>query len=306
MGRTTDRSGRSQPLSELTTAPLFPDLQLDAERKVRKYKRIDQPIWTENKARFIRQYLKYFVQVTKHGAYIDGFAGPQSFKHLEAWAAALVIKSEPKWLRRFFLCEISRKGVRELQKLEASERNARDKRGKRLSRRIEILHGDFNAKVDEILASSKITQKEATFCLLDQRTFECHWSTVQRLAAYKTDGHNKIELLYFLGVGWLHRAISGIRNTEKMLRWWGQPGWQELINTRSIDIAETVRKRFHSELGYKYVAAYPIFDRDRGNRIMYYMIHASDHDEAPALMVRAHHKAVQTLPKDLQRPLFEK
>ena len=44
-----------------------------------------------------------------------------------------------------------------------------------------------------------------------------------------------------------------------------------------------MRQRFQNELGYKYTAAYPIFDKNWGNPVMYYMIHASDHDEAPAL-----------------------
>ena len=69
------------------------------------------------------------------------------------------------------------------------------------------------------------------------------------------------------------------------------------------DIAELVRKRFVDELGYRFAAAYPIYDRDEGNRIMYYMVHASDHDDAPALMVRAHGKAVRALPKEVQLSL---
>src|SRR5271168_3247193 len=94
------------------TAPLFPDIDFGDNKKVRRYKRVHEAIWTENKAHFIQQYLRYFVQVTKHGAYIDGFAGPQSTKRLDAWSAALVLESEPKWLRKFFLCEISRSGLR--------------------------------------------------------------------------------------------------------------------------------------------------------------------------------------------------
>lgn len=70
-------------------------------------------------------------------------------------------------------------------------------------------------------------------------------------------------------------------------------------------IAEIVRKRFKDELGYKFSAAYPIFDRDEGNKIMYYMIHASDHEDAPALMVRAHAKAVRALPKETQLQLID-
>jgi hypothetical protein len=34
---------------------------------------------------------------------------------------------------------------------------------------------------------------------------------------------------------------------------------------------------------------------------MYYMIHGSDHNEAPALMVRAHAYAVRALPSAIQK-----
>jgi three-Cys-motif partner protein len=284
------------------STPLFPDLELPRGEKTRKYKRVSQAIWTEHKAHFIQQYLRYFVQVTKHGAYIDGFAGPQYPDRLDAWSAALVLDSEPKWLRRFFLCELSAKGFQALKKLVARQPEIRDKNGRKISRTVELFHGDFNVKVDDILGSGRISQKEATFCLLDQRTFECHWKTVEKLANYKLKPNHKIELLYFLGVGWLHRAFSGIKNGEKALNWWGSNEWRELRKRTAWEVAEITRKRFENELGYKFSAAYPIFDREKGNKIMYYMIHASDHDEAPALMIRSHRKAVRSLPKETQRP----
>lgn len=297
--KTADQKNRARSL----TAPLFPDFNPCASRRVRTYKRIEQPIWTENKAQFIRHYLRYFVQITKHGVYIDGFAGPQSFDHLDAWSAALVLESDPKWLRSFYLCELSTRGLNALQTLVQAQSDARDRRGRRLNRGIEILPGDFNQTIDSILHNGKITQKEATFCLLDQRTFECHWVTLEKLAAFKQPPHNKIELLYFLGVGWIHRAFAGIRDTEKLLRWWGQTDWEDLKEMSSWDIAQLVRLRFEKELGYRFAAAYPIFDRDEGNRVMYYMIHASDHEEAPALMVRAHSRAVRALPVESQGTL---
>jgi len=112
--------------------------------------------------------------------------------------------------------------------------------------------------------------------------------------------HRKIEILYFLGVGWLHRSLSGIRHTDKMDKWWGREDWQQLGAMKHIEIANLVRDRFEKELLYGFAAAYPIYDKEQGNRVMYYMIHASDHDEAPMLMVRAHHKAVRSLPKETQ------
>ena len=283
--------------------PLFPDLPQGELQKVRRYKRIDQPIWTDHKARFIQQYLRYFVQITKHGVYIDGFAGPQYPDKLEAWTASLVLSSEPKWLRRFYLCELDQQSVQHLQKLVGDQPIPRSKSGRKLPRTIDIIPGDFNQSIDQLLATGKITQKEATFCLLDQRTFECHWQTLIKLATYKKDPHNKIELLYFLGVGWLHRAFSGLKNEEIAEKWWGRSDWNTLQSMNCWDIAELVRKRFNGELGYKFAAAYPIYDREEGNRIMYYMVHASDHEDAPALMVRAHSKAVRTLPKEVQLDL---
>ena len=112
-------------------------------------------------------------------------------------------------------------------------------------------------------------------------------------------------LSYFLGVGWLHRAFSGLKDQQIAEKSWGRPDWNTLHSMTCWDIADLMRTRFVKELGYKFSAAYPIYDRDEGNRIMYYMVHGSDHEEAPALMVRAHAKAVRALPKETQLLLPE-
>lgn len=294
---------RTEKSPESLTAPLFPELTPSIEAKVRRYKRIQQPIWSEHKARFVQRYLEFFVQITKHGAYIDGFAGPQNYDELDAWAAALVLQSEPKWLRQFFLCELTKRGVGALNKLVKDQAEARDKKGRKIYRRIQIFQGDFNVTVEKILGGGTITQKEATFCLLDQRSFQCHWATLEKLAAYKHPPNKKIELLYLLAVGWLHRSFSGIRDIDKLTNWWGKPDWADLRHKSSWEIAELVRNRFQDDLGYRCAAAYPVFNNKSSMKIMYYMIHASDHDEAPALMVRAHHKAVRSLPRESQPPL---
>ncbi|WP_205502842.1 hypothetical protein, partial [Rhodopseudomonas sp. BR0G17] len=44
----------------------------------------------------------------------------------------------------------------------------------------------------------------------------------------------------------------------------------------------------------KHAHAWPIYNKEAGaKRVMYHMIHASDHDEAPKLMSRAYRKANQ-------------
>jgi hypothetical protein len=219
---------------------------LDSIPREPETKPIQSPVWTDNKARLIMHYLHYFVLLTKHGTYIDGFSGPQGECETDSWAAKLVLASEPRWIRHFHLCDESRSQVARLMELK-NEQPTRGGKGRKLNRNIHIYHGDFNAKVDEILAGGTISEKEATFCLLDQRTFECQWKAIEKLAAYKKSG-NKIEIFYFLANGWLER-----------------------------------------------VKAWPIFERENGGAIMYYMIHATDHPEAPKFMSRAYRRAVLPL-----------
>jgi hypothetical protein len=54
--------------------------------------------------------------------------------------------------------------------------------------------------------------------------------------------------------------------------------------------AQLVANRFEQELGFKKAVAYPIHSERRGGRVMYHMIHATDHAEAFSLMVRAYRK----------------
>ena len=98
---------------------LFSDLPPAGEKPI-KFKPAANPIWTENKAKLIERYLFYFVLITRHGVYIDGFAAPQAKEKPESWAAKLVLKSRPAFLRRFYLCDMDSKGIKKLEKLVAS------------------------------------------------------------------------------------------------------------------------------------------------------------------------------------------
>jgi three-Cys-motif partner protein len=224
--------------------------------------------------------------ITHHGTYIDGFAGPQWPGRPSMWAARLVLRSKPQWLRHFYLYEISKKKVSLLKKLQANRRSLAP------NRTIHVYQGDFNSKVRSLLRSDRIGQQEATFCLLDQQTFECHWKTLVELAQYKRGTENKIELFYFLAIRWLHRALSGIKNKRGLTRWWGRDDWRDLSKLSQDQIRDRVVARFKDELGYKSVKAWPIFHRRGSDVIMYYMIHATDHSEAPKLMSRAYRKVV--------------
>jgi len=264
---------------------LFAELPPPADKPM-LFKRQLRPLWTENKAKLIERYLFYFVLVTKHGAYIDGFAAPQDRDNPDSWACKLVLESQPQYLREFWLCDISDDGCAALEQLVASVPRPR-------TRRIESRRGDFNLRVHEVLRESNITATTASFCLLDQRTFECEWNTVRTLAAFKAEGH-KIELFYFLASGWLDRSFAGTtKNTAQIDRWWGDSDWLDL---RGIDLwrrSILVASRFKDELGYAHAYAWPIYDRGSHGKVMYHMIHATDHPAAPKLMNRAYRQATK-------------
>lgn len=249
----------------------------------KNFKSLTCPLWTENKARLIQEYIKLFTFITKHGAYIDGFAAPQRRNHPENCSARLILENEPQWIKKLWLCDIDQNGIDHLEKLKS---HFIDK-----VKLLEVLKGDFNVTVDEILRSGNITEKTATFALLDQRTFECDWATVKKLAQFKKG--RKIEIFYFFPTGWIDRSIAAIRNAQSIQRaetWWGKDDWRSLRGLQSVERANMVAQRFKAELGYRWSYPYAIHDAARGGRTMYHMIHATDHDEASPLMLRAYRK----------------
>jgi three-Cys-motif partner protein len=257
-------------------------------------------IWTENKAKLIESYLYKFLMVTKHGTYIDGFAGPQEGKEdATNWAARLVLQIEPRWLRHFVLIEQDPQRVEYIRHMV---RSLKPTPLRQKHRDIKIIEGDVNFELPKRLADYPIKSTEATFCLLDQWTCECHWKTVETIARHKK-GKRKIELFYFLANSWLSRTLANTtKNTERLDLWWGNDGWKKLIKMGSYDRAHLVTDRLKAEFGYRFVTPHAIYNRVGGKRIMYFMIHAADHPAAPILMADAYSKAVEPLPDqgDLQ------
>ena len=269
----------------------------EGPKRKRHFARLQYPIWTENKAKLIERYLFYFVLVTKHGTYIDAFAGPQEPDKPDMWAEKLVLESKPRLLRHFHLFDKDPRKVDLLEELK----NAQAPKARNESRREVLIHeGDFNHLLPKFIEDHPLKDTEATFCLLDQRTFECHWSSLLALAKYKGGGM-KVELFYFFAVAWFDRALANVtRNLERVTAWWGNDNWEVLKGKRPWERAELICKRIKDELDYESVTPFPIFDR--GNRrIMYFMIHATDHEAAPNLMHRAYHHAVK--PKETEDQL---
>lgn len=252
---------------------------------------INPPEQTNAKSKLISGYLSQFQLITKGGLYIDGFAAPQSRDHEESWTARRVLEISPARIRTFWLCDNEPRGLLQLRRLKEQHH------GRPGSRRVYVMEGDFNVTVKSILWGGRLTRKGAIFALLDQRSTECHWATVRALAARA--GATKIELLYFLGTSWIHRVLmSSVREAKlhEIDRWWGGRGWIDLKELTQAEIVKTVADRFAQELGYKFVKPYPIFMEEKGSKVAFHLIHASDHPEAPKLMDRSFLNVVGDVP----------
>ena len=62
----------------------------------------------------------------------------------------------------------------------------------------------------------------------------------------------------------------------------------DFLNLKSFDRGRTMAKRFKDELGYRYSYPYPIQKQGKHGAIMFWMVHASDHERATPLMMQAY------------------
>jgi three-Cys-motif partner protein len=127
---------------------------------------------------------------------------------------------------------------------------------------------------------------------------------VKALATYKQD-ETKIELFYFLPTSWFGRALHATKDIDRLRSWWGRDDWDQFKGMTSDERVARVADRFRSELQYASVKAWPIMSEAEGGHVMYHMIHATDHPEAPKLMGRAYRKVVRSERRRVQLDLYD-
>src|SRR5947209_18121076 len=100
---------------------LFPSADFESGAPLH-YKELSAHLWTTNKAKFIARYLREFVFVTKHGTYVDVFAGRQSEEAPDGWAAEQVLAMQPRTfkLRHYRWFEKDEQKLDELESLKAA------------------------------------------------------------------------------------------------------------------------------------------------------------------------------------------
>lgn len=249
---------------------------------------IEGNVWTRHKAQLIARYLYSFLSVTKNGIYIDAFAGPQTVEdRQDSWAALQLLEKKSIFLNRAYLFEQDQSKIDFLDELQTKYCQGWTRLWKR---QVMVFPGDCNREIPECLKKHPIKSNKAAFALLDQRTHECTWELVKTLATHKTGG-TKIELFYFLAQGWMDRSIKSSTTSEKLgeiAAWWGGSDWPDFVKKKSFARAQHMEDRFKNELGYEYARAFPMYDKGHEGKIMFWLIHASDHPRAIPLMISAY------------------
>ena len=112
---------------------------------------IEAPLWTIDKSRLIDEYIHHFLLVTKHGVYLDLFAGPQHATDAENWSVRRVLERRTEGnpsIRHYAVCDIKRKQADRLRNLGRNHPSFR------------VYEGDANERVHEMLEGAPTPHDE--------------------------------------------------------------------------------------------------------------------------------------------------
>lgn len=146
--------------------------------------------WSSEKLDLLRCYLGGFLPATRRAGeryYLDLFAGSgqdriRGTDRVIDGSPLIALKGGPPAFTQLFWVDTDPQNTRSL------EVHSREYP----SRRITVLTGDANERVDDVLRV--LPRRFPAFAFLDPRGAELRWQTVEKLARHKSAGQTKIEL----------------------------------------------------------------------------------------------------------------
>lgn len=263
--------------------------------------------WTENKLEMLRSYLPQFLTASKglptwETVFIDAFAGEGiglrrgTYEMIEGSPIiALEAGDDPYHFTKVRLVELS--GRADTLQTELRERFP--------GRDIEVVRGDCNAAIREVLAELRAVRWAPTFAFLDPDGMELHWSTIEAVSdhkrGYRKTGSVKPEylaemFLLFPSHG-LIRVLSADpekvlpSHREKATAMFGDESWVEihdLVIDGEIDQVDAreeyvnlMRWKIENQLGYAYTHPFEI---RTSTAPIYHMIFATNNQAGTRIM----------------------
>ncbi|MHB8377436.1 MAG: three-Cys-motif partner protein TcmP [Dehalococcoidia bacterium] len=252
--------------------------------------KIPRPIgfWTARKLEQLSAYLDAFAKATTRAGeryYIDAMAGcgecvagatgapvPGS-----AWRA---VNAKPQFTG-IHLVELDRRSAAHLANQMSRFEN------------VHVHQGDCNVVIPRDVLPH-VSRIAPTLAFLDPTGVQPSWALVEQLARHRrgTAGR-KIELLILFAFDmFINRWLVNERLWSHMDSFFGDQRWRkeweeskaraEAIDERRMRFMHLYMSRLRDDLGYKHVE--PHGPLKKGNRVLYHMIFATDHDDAKRIM----------------------
>lgn len=273
-------------------------------------------IWTQSKLDLLKDYLDAFTTTTKNKSgeriYLDLFGGePENVDRttlnpIDGSARIALDTTNPPFTRLCFF-ELPQNAAK-LRTILGQEYPGRELR---------VYEGDCNNSIREALADLHRDgiAWAPTFAFIDPNSPDCHWATLQALAAHKgIDAKTKVELWMLFPVPLFQRMLpktGAVRqeDDERITLMYGTPDWHAILTAKlNSKISATegreeyvnlMRWRLEKELGYGWT--HHLLVNNESNRPIYYMVFATDSDPGKKIMRDLYEKAAMTFPKMIEQ-----
>lgn len=260
--------------------------------------------WTRNKLEILAGYLPAFNIASTRSSerlYIDLMAGEPVNREKSTGeefdgSARLALSTSPPFTRLVF-CEVP-------DKASILEADLRQKFPGRLFR---VYPGDCNETITRVLADLAPWRWAPTFVFADQQAAEIWWSTLAKVAAFKS-GPRKAELWILMSPAMIVKGVAGTNGSAFASRvdaLYGTRDWRRIQTGRGRGIISAeeyrdemvnlLRWRLEHELGYKLTARIPM--RMPSGVPIYDMVFATDHPVGDKIMTDLYRNAAKREPR---------
>lgn len=259
--------------------------------------------WTRNKLQILAEYLPAFNRAAQlkssERLYIDLMAGTPVNRDKATGeefdgSARLALAASPAFTRLAF-CEKPDQAAA----LEA------DLRPRHPARNFRVYPGDCNVTIDQVLEDLAPWSWAPTFAFIDQHAAEVHWSTIQKLASFRTSAKGwKTELWILMSPAEITRAVHGAAFAARVNALYGNGNWQRIQAARRSGVitaadyrdqmVNLLRWHLEQELGYEMTARIPM--RMPSQMPLYDMVFATDHWVGNKIMSHLYRAAAEREP----------
>lgn len=267
--------------------------------------------WSRNKLEILREYLPAFNRASQKSSeriYIDLMAGEPENVDRDTGetfdgSARIALTTSPGFTR-YALGEQEPRASTLESDLEQRHPGAP----------FRVYPGDCNETIDLMLEDLSDVSWAPTFAFLDQQAAELKWSTMAKLAGFRTSMF-KTEQWILCSPAMIIKGATGSHGpafADRVDQMYGSGQWRAILNARiqekslepagfRREMVNLLRWQFEQQLGYKHTIRIPMTMKN--NTDLYDMVFATDHDAGRKIMSYLYKKATEREPRMRQEAM---